>query len=414
MALGEREIRVCEAIERRARELLSDLRLHVGIPTGGNNKAGLDESRERLTGRMKALGAEIELVPGAAKPSWLYGGSEGGYVPPVAVGRVKRGGGGGGVWGRPILLAGHLDTVHDPASAFRELTIASDGRTATGPGCVDMKGGLVIAMAALEALEEAGERVNWSFLLNSDEETGSYHSEAALRAEAQRVLAQDAGAIGLALEPAAADGSLVVERAGSGQFMVEVFGKSAHVGRDFASGVSAVTALARCLVEIAGLPAPERQLIVNVGPIESNRATNVVPDRARAWGNVRFQTWDGAKELEEKLRAIAARHSGASGLPRLVVHTSFNRPAKPMIEGTRSLAAAARSAAEDLGQRLPFGKTAGVCDGNILQDAGLPCIDTVGVRGGGLHTPQEWIELPSLVERCQLLAVLMMRIGGGQ
>ncbi|MEO0715968.1 MAG: M20/M25/M40 family metallo-hydrolase, partial [Planctomycetota bacterium] len=70
--------------------------------------------------------------------------------------------------------------------------------------------------------------------------------------------------------------------------------------------------------------------------------------------------------------------------------------------------------AEDLGQQLPFAKTGGVCDGNIMQHAGLPTIDTLGVRGGGLHTPDEWIDLTSLVERCQLLAILLARIAEGR
>src|SRR6185369_12278156 len=97
-------------------------------------------------------------------------------------------------------------------------------------------------------------------------------------------------------------------------------------------------------------------------------------------------------------------------LPQVVVQRSFNRPAKPFTPQTKRLAELARSIAEDLGQKLPFGKTGGVCDGNILQDAGLTTIDTLGVRGGGLHTPQEWIDLTSLVERCQLLAVLIARL----
>ncbi|MEO0629405.1 MAG: M20/M25/M40 family metallo-hydrolase [Planctomycetota bacterium] len=92
------------------------------------------------------------------------------------------------------------------------------------------------------------------------------------------------------------------------------------------------------------------------------------------------------------------------------VYRSFNRPAKPLIPATQKLADLARTAAESLGQQLPFAKTGGVCDGNIMQDAGLPTIDTMGVRGGGLHTPDEWIELLSLVERCQLLAVLLLRL----
>lgn len=189
--------------------------------------------------------------------------------------------------------------------------------------------------------------------------------------------------------------------------MVETRGRAAHVGRDFGQGVSAVTALADTLVQIARLPEPDRGRIANIGPVQGGTATNVVPDLARAWGNVRFPTPEIADELREGLKRL---ETPANALPRVMVETSFNRPAKPANAQVLRLAAVARSAAEDLGQRLPFGKTGGVCDGNILQDAGLPTIDTLGVRGGGLHTPQEWIELGSLVERCQLTAVLIARL----
>jgi len=101
-------------------------------------------------------------------------------------------------------------------------------------------------------------------------------------------------------------------------------------------------------------------------------------------------------------------------MPSIRVDRTFNRPAKPLIPATQELAHSARTAAESLGQQLPFASTGGVCDGNILQAAGLPTIDTLGVRGGGLHTTDEWIDLSSLVERCQLLAVLIARLSQGQ
>ena len=97
-------------------------------------------------------------------------------------------------------------------------------------------------------------------------------------------------------------------------------------------------------------------------------------------------------------------------MPRVVVQHSFNRPAKPLIPDTQHLGEVARRVAEELGQELPFASTGGVCDGNILQDAGLATIDTLGVRGGGLHTHDEWIELDSLVERATLLACLIERL----
>lgn len=394
--LSTAEAKVCDLIERRARPLLDDLRLHVGIPTGGGFPEGIARTQESFSARLRALGATIHMLPGEQKPAWLHGAATAGAIPSTLVARRPRQG------LKRILIAGHLDTVHDPAGSFRELSIATDRKTAVGPGCVDMKGGLVIAVAALEALEEAGTPASWSFLMNADEETGSYHSASALRAEAAR---HD---LGLAIEPALPGGALATVRSGSGQFMLETRGRNAHVGRDFTAGVSAVTALAQRLVTISTFPEPARGIVANVGPIEGGNATNVVPDRARAWGNVRFPDPPSADALEQRFLQLA---TPSDALPACTMHTSFNRPAKPLIPATESLAMLARGAAESLGQTLPFASTGGVCDGNILQDAGLPTIDTLGVRGGGLHTLQEWIELPSLVERCQLLALVIMRAG---
>ncbi len=394
----EQEIRSAAVARRDA--LMADLKLHVEMPTGANNAPALDASRAMLLERLSRLGASATIIPGDPKPDWLLGAS-GGPIPPTAVAsRPSRDGS-----LTRILLAGHLDTVHDPAGPFLKLTPNADGKTALGPGCVDMKGGIVIAVAALEILHELKLDTNWSFLLNSDEETGSYHSERAIRDAART---HD---LALALEPALPDGSLVVERAGSGQFKVEAFGKTAHVGRDFTAGVSAVTALAHTLVALSRLPEPSRGMIVNVGPLKGGDVTNAVPDFAQAWGNVRFPNPEGCEELARKVDALATPLDAPKDtLPRVVIKRSFNRPAKPLTPGVQYLADSARQAAEDLGQTMPFGKTAGVCDGNILQDEGMPCIDTLGVRGGGLHTPDEWIDLSSLIERCALLAILMTRL----
>lgn len=395
MPLSPAEQRLCSLIASRHEALVEDLVLHVGIPTGGFNTPALDETRDRFTHRLTRLGADVNFVPADPKPRWLYGADSGNGAPPTAICTRL-------LPGRPrILLAGHLDTVHDPEGPFRELTFAPDARTATGPGCVDMKGGLVIAVAALEALEACNLEASWSFLFNSDEETGSYHSQSALRSQAS---CHD---VGLALEPALPGGELAIERMGAGQFMIEARGRSAHVGRDFTAGVSAVNALARALVDVSSMPDPETGRILSVGPLQGSNATNVVPDLARAWGNVRFPTPAVGDEIARMLDALATE---PDQIPSLQVRRSFNRPAKPMTPAVEALGLLARAVAEDLGQRLPFAKTGGVCDGNILQDAGLPTIDTLGVRGGGLHTPNEWIELPSLVERCQLLAILIHRL----
>lgn len=397
VTLSGLEQRIVRAVRARESALLEDLRLHVGIATGGFNEDGIELTRRLLTGRLEVLGAAHRQIPGDPKPDWL--GTAGAYIPSTSVcARLH-----GATTGR-VLIAGHMDTVHDPKGPFRELSVAQGGKTAIGPGCVDMKGGLVIAVAALEVLEELGVPASWTFLLNGDEETGTYHSERAIREQAA---GHD---FGLALEPALPGGALAIERVGSGQFIIETRGRAAHAGREFAKGVSAVNKLAECILAVARMPRPEAGIVANIGPLRGGVATNAVPDSAAAWGNVRFPDPASADELGAMLDSLQTE---ADAMPGVVVRRSFNRPAKPLIPGTEALALRARGVAEDLAMALPFEKTGGVCDGNIMQDAGLPTIDTVGVRGGGLHTPEEWIDLTSLVERCQMLAILIARLSAG-
>jgi glutamate carboxypeptidase len=197
---------------------------------------------------------------------------------------------------------------------------------------------------------------------------------------------------------------------GSGQFKIETFGRAAHVGRDFARGVSAVTSLAEILLKLASLAQPANGLIVNVGPLQGGSVTNAVPDHAACWGNVRFNDAEGAARLEREFDALARDGDGNVRFP-VIVHRAFNRPAKPQTSAVLALAHAAGHVAEDVEQRLPFGTTGGVCDGNIMQEAGLPTIDTMGVRGGNLHRLDEFVDIPSLTERAGLFAVFLSRQG---
>lgn len=394
-------------IAARGDILPGQLAAHVAIPTGQGHRPGLEQYRKEVAMRLKALGATVRQAPGEKRPVWLDSDvgrmgedeADASRVPPILIAEH------GQHPGPPrVLLAGHLDTVHDPAGEFREMTINPDGATALGPGVVDMKGGILIALTALEALEECGVSLNWTFVLNGDEERGSFQSASCLR---ELAMEHDAG---IALEPALPDGSLAVERMGAGQFMIEVHGRSAHVGRAFTEGVSAVTKLAEILIELDRMAAPAEGRIVNVGPLRGGDVVNAVPDAAACWGNVRFADGEAAEELG---RAIDGLATADDAMPRVVVHRAWNRPAKPCTGAVRQLAEAARRAADDLGQELPFASTGGVCDGNILQDAGLPTLDTLGVRGGKLHTREEFIELASLLERSQLLAVFLARLAAG-
>ena len=404
MKLSNEEQQLVNHIANCADGLFDQLAAYVAIPTGRDYQPGLDDFRQRLINRLETIGGSATLHDGRPRPSWMQSRSKGGQplAQPQPIVEVASPSNDDSL--RRILIAGHIDTVHDPDGDFQTLTKCDDGKTATGPGAVDMKGGILCALAALEALHAHDVDCNWTFLLNGDEETGSFQSEHILRDAAKR---HD---IGIALEPALADGSLAIERMGSGQFMIEVHGTSAHVGREFEKGRSAVTKLGELLVAIGDMADPSKGMILNVGPIEGGQATNVVPDYAACWGNVRFADATVGERLGEMIDALASDDDDGSESPRVVVHRHWNRPAKPKSDAVEALALRARTVAEDLGQSLPFASTGGVCDGNILQDAGLPTLDTLGIRGGNLHRLDEFIENDAIVERAQLLAVYLSRI----
>lgn len=401
MSLSAHESAIAAALTARRDAMLRDLRDLVNIPTGPNSADGLARARSWFESRLRALGATLETIPGDPRPAWL--GADAIGPPPPAL--VARGAASSAQGSKRILLAGHLDTVHPADSPFNAFTL--EGDRARGPGVVDMKGGLVIALHALEVLAAHACLPPWGFVLNSDEETGSFCSDAALRR-----IARDFD-VGLALEPAMANGGLVTHRPGSGQFMIEVRGRAAHVGRDFTSGVSAVNALAQCITRVAALADPAQGLLASIGPISGGHATNVVPDLARAWGNFRFPSPEQGERMAAALRSLASAQtldqSLSQGHAHIRVEVSLNRPAKPLTPATQHLAAIAQSAAADVGLTLPLGSTGGVCDGNNLQAAGLSCIDTLGVMGGGLHTTDEWTDLATIARRAALLALCILR-----
>lgn len=415
--LDDFERRLAAVIADRRDDLHRDLAELVAMPTGFGHSPGLDAARSWFESRLAAMGAEVSLIPGDPRPTWLElelvpddgtptrpDGSASAIPPTLLARRILD----DGRRGVRSLLCGHLDTVHDPAGAFQTLGTPLDG-IARGPGSMDMKGGLVVAVAALEALESLGRRIDWTMVLVSDEETGTWHGHRAL------IDAVPGHDVGLVFEPMPASGGLVVERMGSGSFMIEARGRSAHVGRAFSEGRSAVVALAEAIVEVSRLADPAAGRIVNVGPVHGGAAANAVPHHARCWGNVRYADDAARAALETDLAATIDRLNRRFADERddpavLRLETGFLRGAKPATPESLALAERVRAVATDLGEDLPFVSTGGACDGNDLQAAGLPTIDTLGVRGGGMHRPDEHVELASLVERATLVAILLHRL----
>jgi len=267
-----------------------------------------------------------------------------------------------------------------------------------------MKGGVVAAFAALEAVRSLGIPLRWTLALNADEEVGSFASMDALRALASE---HD---VGLVTEPPMADGAFVVSRPGAAQFRIDAFGRAAHAGRDFAAGISAVGMLAGAVTRALGISDVAAGRTVNIGPLEGGEATNIVPDSASAWGAMRYRSRADGEQMDRALMAIA--HGAEGDVPRICVRILHNRPPKDATPAVMGLAGVAIACAADLGIAVGAGtgSTGGVSDANVLQDAGLPCLDGLGVRGGNMHRSDEYIVTESVAERASLLAVLLARL----
>lgn len=301
-----------------------------------------------------------------------------------------------------ILLTGHMDTVFGSDHPFQDLTWLDD-TTLNGPGVADMKGGIAVALAALEAVEASplANRLGYQVMINSDEEVGSLSSAA--------LIARVAGGKTAALtyEPALPDGTLAGARAGSGNFSIVLTGRSAHAGRNPEDGRNALVAAADLAVRLKAAHAPG--LKVNPAKIEGGGPNNVVPDHALLRVNFRPATpvdQAEARALLDRLAAtIAAKHQ-----VDVRIHGGFNRPPKPIDPAAQRLFELVKTAGADLGVDVAWKSTGGVCDGNNIAACGVPVVDTMGVRGGAIHSADEFLLVDSLAERAALSALTLLRI----
>jgi glutamate carboxypeptidase len=308
-----------------------------------------------------------------------------------------------------VFLGIHMDTVYGSGHAFQNVELIDGGRL-RGPGVADAKGGLVVMLVALEALERTpwAASTGWEVLINPDEEIGSPGSAAVLADCARR------NDLGMVFEPAFSDGAMVGARKGSGNFSAVVRGKSAHAGRDFHLGRNAVLAAAEFAVAAAKLNGTIGGVTVNVGRIDGGGPLNVVPDLAVCRINVRVATAAEQKRAEEELRRIAGDIDARDGI-HLELHGGFSSPPKPVDEKTAELMGHVAACGEELGLgEIAWRGSGGVSDGNKLAAAGLTVVDTFGVRGGNLHSAEEFMVIDSLTERAQLAALLLMKLAAGE
>ena len=302
---------------------------------------------------------------------------------------------------RRVLLNIHLDTVYGLDQPFQTVCRPEPG-ILHGPGVADAKGGLVVMLAALEAFErsEAASKIGWEVILNPDEEMGSPASAALLQTAACRA------DIGLVYEPTLPDGTLIRQRKGSGNFTVVVRGRSAHAGREITSGRNALAALCRLFVELEQLNNDDGSITLNLGRVVGGGPVNIVPDLAVGRFNVRVVDSSALVQAESRVRACMERANAADGIT-VEMHGGFTSPPKRCDAAMAQLFDRVLDAGREIGLAIDTADSGGVCDGNKLAAAGLPTVDTLGPRGGHIHSDREYLLIDSLAERMQLsLAVL--------
>jgi len=383
-----------------AAAMLRNMRCWAEVNSGTGNPAGLARMSELLGDAFAVLPGDLALV----EPAEVNSVDSDGERRDVDNGRHLH------LRVRPeapvqMLFTGHMDTVYPADHPFQTLTDV-DEHTLRGPGVADMKGGIAVMLAALTAIERspAAARLGYEVIINADEETGSLSSAALIATAASGKVA------GLTYEPALADGTLAGARGGTGNFSLVVRGRSAHAGRNPQDGRNALVAAADLAVRLAGAAVPG--LTVNPARIDGGGPNNVVP--ALAVLRVNFRPADAATiaHAQAELDATAAAVGHAHDV-EVEVHGSFNRPPKPLDPGAERLFHLVRSAGADLGVPIAWKATGGVCDGNNIAAAGVPVVDTMGVRGGAIHSSEEFMIIPSLQERAALSVLTMMRIASG-
>lgn len=305
-----------------------------------------------------------------------------------------------------VLLTGHMDTVFPADSAFQGLEWMDDD-VLNGPGVADMKGGLALMLQALKAVEDSpfAKNLGYEVVINSDEEIGSASSASLLAGAARGKIAA------LTYEPALADGTLAGARGGSGNFSLHVAGRSAHAGRNPEDGRNAVVAAADIALRLAALRA--RGISCNPAKIEGGGANNVVPDSAVLRVNFRPRSPDQQIEIEaemaEIITAVSAQHDVT-----VHRHGGFGRPPKPIDTGAQRLFGLVKKCGDALGLPISWRSTGGVCDGNNIAACGVPVVDTMGARGGDIHSDKEFLIVSSLPERARLSALTLAHLASGR
>lgn len=362
--------------------LLRELTRWVEMETPTTDAAAVERLMERAARGLAESGAAIERIPGRD--------GFGSHLVARTPGE-----------GRPVLVAGHLDTVWSTGT-LAAMPFRVEGELAYGPGIYDMKAGSLIGAHVVAAIARQGIRTPRpvALLLTSDEEVGSPTSRALIEREAA------ASAYALVLEPASAEGACVTARKGVGRFHLTIAGRASHAGTHFQEGASAVVELARQILRIDGMVDLAEGITLNVAPIRGGTRPNVIAEHAAAEIDLRVPDAASGERMAAAVLGLTAMRPEC----RVRVAGGMNRPPWAETEAGVALYERARSIAGRLGLALPRQHRGGGSDANFIAALGVPTLDGLGCPGAGAHASHEHILWRELAPRAALLAGLIQTL----
>ena len=362
-----------------AEEIVAGITEWAAIESPSFDAAAVNQMMNLAQSAMVRLGATVERMPGAKG----FG--------DVVCARFRWGEGPG------ILVLGHLDTVHLVGTLARMLAVRRDGDRLYGPGVLDMKGGMYLAVHAIEKVIERRERLNLpvTFMFIPDEEIGSPSTRALIEAEAH------AHRYVLVPEPGKPD-KFVTGRHAFLRYKLHTYGKPAHAGVAKGIGRSAISVMAQLIAQVEGFSDVEREVTYRVGNVNGGDFVNVVPTECHAEVLCVAPTPAAFEEVKSRMGSLVSLDPEV----RLEVEPGPIRPLFTMHEASRDLFEVAQRVAREVGLDLDHGQFGGGSDGNFTGALGIPTLDGLGVCGDGVHTKQEHLLVSSLVPRARLMAGL--------
>lgn len=373
-----------EFLQSREDEMLSLLEELVNIDSGSANKEGIDQIGARLSAVYRENGFLVEVIEEKEQGNHLLIQHKDAVNP-------------------KIIAVAHMDTVFKKGTA-KERPFKIEGNRAFGPGVIDMKASQVALLYGLKALIRGGYKgfKNVQIVLNSDEEIGSPTSRTLIEDQAE------GKSYALIMEPARKNGALVSARRGGGRYSLYVTGKAAHSGIEPENGISAIEELAHKTLKLHALTDHDQGISVSVGLIEGGESVNTIAPSAVGHVDVRISKMEQAEEIDRKVREIC----NTADIPGTSIHLEggVNRP--PMVKNTQTieLLKVIEAVGEQVGVEVKDVATGGGSDASFTSAKGIPTVDGLGPVGGNAHSDEEYLEVPTLVERTHMLAELIRRL----